>query len=87
MASTPSSAPLRRAAPIPKLGDPAERGSLTVADRVVERVADHAVTRVALRSTGELQQPVTAAITGRLEQPGLGGILRPRVTIKKESSW
>lgn len=30
----------------PELGDPAERGSLTVADRVVERVAGHAVTRV-----------------------------------------
>ena len=30
----------------PELGDPADRGSLTVADRVVERVAGHAVTRV-----------------------------------------
>ena len=30
----------------PDLGDPAERGSLTVADRVVERVAGHAVTLV-----------------------------------------
>jgi uncharacterized protein DUF6286 len=40
----------------------------------------------ALRSTGELQQPVTAAVTGRLEQLGLSGVLRPRVTINKESS-
>ncbi len=30
----------------PELGVPAERGSLAVADRVVERVAGHAVTRV-----------------------------------------
>ncbi|SDY81491.1 Uncharacterized conserved protein YloU, alkaline shock protein (Asp23) family [Geodermatophilus africanus] len=30
----------------PQLGDPAERGSLTIADRVVERVAGYAVTRV-----------------------------------------
>ena len=30
----------------PELGDPGERGSLTVADRVVERVAGHAVTLV-----------------------------------------
>jgi uncharacterized alkaline shock family protein YloU len=29
-----------------ELGDPAERGSLTVADRVVERVAGHAATLV-----------------------------------------
>ena len=32
--------------PLPDLGDPAERGSLTVADRVVERVAGYAVTLV-----------------------------------------
>ena len=31
---------------IPDLGDPADRGSLTVADRVVERVAGYAVTLV-----------------------------------------
>lgn len=31
---------------LPALGDPDERGSLTVADRVVERVAGHAVTLV-----------------------------------------
>jgi multisubunit Na+/H+ antiporter MnhC subunit len=40
----------------------------------------------ALRSTGDLQEPVATAVTGRLEQLGLGGILRPRVSIKKESS-
>jgi uncharacterized alkaline shock family protein YloU len=33
-------------APLPDLGDAAERGSLTVDDRVVERVAGFAVTRV-----------------------------------------
>ena len=32
--------------PLPGLGDPADRGSLTVADRVVERVAGYAVTLV-----------------------------------------
>jgi uncharacterized alkaline shock family protein YloU len=31
---------------LPDLGDPAERGNLTVADRVVERVAGYAVTLV-----------------------------------------
>ncbi|RBY79022.1 Asp23/Gls24 family envelope stress response protein [Blastococcus sp. TF02A-26] len=31
---------------LPKLGDPQERGSLTIADRVVERVAGYAVTQV-----------------------------------------
>ncbi|TFV64138.1 Asp23/Gls24 family envelope stress response protein [Geodermatophilus sp. DF01-2] len=31
---------------LPELGDPADRGSLTVADRVVERVAGYAVTQV-----------------------------------------
>jgi uncharacterized alkaline shock family protein YloU len=30
----------------PELGDPADRGSLTIADRCVERVAGHAVTFV-----------------------------------------
>lgn len=30
----------------PELGDPAERGTTTIADRVVERVAGHAVTLV-----------------------------------------
>ncbi len=39
----------------------------------------------ALRSTGELKEPVSSAVTGRLEQLGLGGVLRPRVSIKKES--
>ena len=58
------------------------RSSRVTAGRRTVRVK--AVT--ALRSTGELQQPVTAAVTGRLEQLGLGGVLRPRVSIKKESS-
>ena len=30
----------------PELGDPAERGSVSIADRVVERIAGHAVTQV-----------------------------------------
>ena len=34
------------ASAFPELGDPAERGRLTVADRVVERVAGYAVTLV-----------------------------------------
>lgn len=40
----------------------------------------------ALRAAGDLQQPVTAAVAARLEQLGLGGVLRPRVTVTKESS-
>ncbi len=40
----------------------------------------------ALRSPDELKQPVTTAVTGRLEQLGLDGVLRPRVTVTKESS-
>jgi hypothetical protein len=39
-----------------------------------------------LRSSAELQQPVTAAVTTRLEELGLAGVLRPRVTISQESS-
>lgn len=40
----------------------------------------------ALRSTGELQQPVTAAVTERIEQLGLAGVLRPRVTVSRKAS-
>jgi uncharacterized alkaline shock family protein YloU len=32
--------------PYPELGDPAERGSVSIADRVVERIAGHAVSQV-----------------------------------------
>ena len=39
----------------------------------------------AVRS-GDLQQPVTAAITERLEELGLTGVLRPRVTVSQEKS-
>jgi hypothetical protein len=39
-----------------------------------------------LRSTAELQQPVTAAVTTRLEELGLTSVLRPRVTVSQESS-
>ena len=38
-----------------------------------------------LRSTAELQQPVTTAVTTRLEELGLSGVLRPRVTVSQES--
>lgn len=40
----------------------------------------------ALRSTGDLQQPVTAAVTERLEELGLTGVLRPRVTVSRKAS-
>lgn len=40
----------------------------------------------ALRSPGELQQPVTAAVTERLDELGLTGVLRPRVTVSGEAS-
>lgn len=40
----------------------------------------------ALRSTDDLQQPVTATVTERLEQLGLAGVLRPRVTVSRESA-
>ena len=39
----------------------------------------------AVRS-GDLQQPVTAAVTERLDELGLTGVLRPRVTVSQESS-
>lgn len=39
----------------------------------------------AVRSPGDLQQPVTAAVTGRIEELGLTGVLRPRVTVSQES--
>jgi uncharacterized alkaline shock family protein YloU len=32
--------------PYPELGDPADRGSVSITDRVVERIAGHAVTQV-----------------------------------------
>lgn len=38
----------------------------------------------AVRS-GDLQQPVTAAVTERIEELGLTGVLRPRVTLAQES--
>lgn len=40
----------------------------------------------AMRSTAELDQPVTTAVTERLEELGLTGVLRPRVTVSQESS-
>lgn len=39
----------------------------------------------AVRS-GDLQQPVTTAVTERLEELGLTGVLRPRVTVSQESA-
>src|SRR3954447_24560018 len=40
----------------------------------------------ALRSTDDLQQPVTTIVTERLEQLGLAGVLRPRVTVSRKSA-
>ena len=40
----------------------------------------------ALRATEDLQQPVTTVVTERLDQLGLTGVLRPRVTVSRESS-
>jgi hypothetical protein len=40
----------------------------------------------AVQSSGELQQPVTAGVTERLEELGLSGVLRPRVTVSQEKS-
>lgn len=39
----------------------------------------------AVRS-GDLQQPVTAAVTERLDELSLTGVLRPRVTVSQEKS-
>jgi len=39
----------------------------------------------AVRS-GDLKQPVTAGVTERLEELGLTGVLRPRVTVSQEKS-
>ncbi|RBY80364.1 Asp23/Gls24 family envelope stress response protein [Blastococcus sp. TF02-09] len=62
---------------LPALGDPAERGSLTVADRVVERVAGHAVTlvegasaaprRVLGVSVGESRDDRAASVDARVD--------------------
>jgi uncharacterized alkaline shock family protein YloU len=62
---------------VPELGDPAERGSLTVADRVVERVAGHAVTlvdgasaaprRVLGVSVGEARDDREASVDARVD--------------------
>jgi Family of unknown function (DUF6286) len=39
-----------------------------------------------MRDPADLQQPVTDAVTARLEDLGLTGVLRPRVKISQESS-
>jgi hypothetical protein len=52
------------------------------------RVGRHKVkvkATTAVRS-GDLQQPVTAGVTERLEELGLSGVLRPRVTVSQESA-
>jgi uncharacterized alkaline shock family protein YloU len=61
----------------PELGDPAERGSLTVADRVVQRVAGYAVTlvdgtsaaprRVLGVSVGEARDDKEASVDARVD--------------------
>jgi hypothetical protein len=40
----------------------------------------------AMRSPGELQQPVTTAVTERLDELSLAGVLRPRVKVSQEGS-
>jgi hypothetical protein len=40
----------------------------------------------ALRSPDELQQPVTSAVTERLDELGLTGVLRPRVKVSGKAS-
>ena len=40
----------------------------------------------AVRSSGELQEPVTTVVTERLDELGLTGVLRPRVTVSQESA-
>jgi hypothetical protein len=40
----------------------------------------------ALRSTDGLRQPVTTVVTERLDQLGLSGVLRPRITVSREKS-
>lgn len=39
----------------------------------------------AVRS-GDIREPVTAGVTGRLEELGLAGVLRPRITVSQEKS-
>lgn len=43
-------------------------------------------TKTAMRSPGDLQQRVTAAATDRVEQLGLSGVLRPKVTVSREKA-
>jgi len=62
---------------LPALGDPAERGALTVADKVVERVAGYAVTqvdgvsaaprRVLGVTVGEPRDDKEASVTARVD--------------------
>jgi hypothetical protein len=42
--------------------------------------------KTAMRSPGDLQQRVTAAATDRVEQLGLSGVLRPKVTVSREKA-
>ncbi|RBY79021.1 DUF6286 domain-containing protein [Blastococcus sp. TF02A-26] len=43
-------------------------------------------TSTTLRSPQALREPVTAAVTDRLQELGLAGVLRPRVTVSRESA-
>ena len=36
--------------------------------------------------SGDVQQPITAGVTERLEELGLSGVLRPRITVSQERS-
>jgi hypothetical protein len=60
-------------------------GGVRSARAKVGRRAVRVKATTAVRS-GDLQQPVTAGVTERLEELGLSGVLRPRVTVSQESA-
>lgn len=43
-------------------------------------------TKTAMRASGDLQQRVTAAVSDRVEQLGLSGVLQPKVTVSQEKA-
>jgi hypothetical protein len=53
--------------------------------RVGRRTAKVKATTFA-RSRDDVEQPITAGITERLQELGLSGVLRPRVTVSQEKS-
>lgn len=75
--------------PLPELPEPGERGRLTIAEKVVERVAGHAVTqvdgvsaaprRVLGVTVGEARADTEAAVTAQVD--GSVGTVRATVAI------